>query len=45
MGGSPGVGGEGSVHIHAGIHGIGDLTSADFDWRNPTAKIVITRMK
>jgi len=44
-GGSPGVGGEGYVHIHAGIHGIGDLSSADFDWSNPTAKITITRMK
>jgi len=45
QGGSPDAGGEGLVHIHAGIHGIGDLTSADFDWRNPTARIVIKRMK
>lgn len=44
-GGSPDAGGEGYVHIHAGIHGIGDLSSADYDWRNPTAKIVIKRMK
>lgn len=45
FGGSPNAGGEGYVHIHAGIHGIGDLSSADFDWRNPTAKITIKRMK
>lgn len=44
-GGSPDAGGEGVVHIHAGIHGIGDLMAADFDWRNPTARIVIKRMK
>ena len=42
---SPDASGEGYVHIHAGIQGIGDLTSADYDWRNPTAKIVIKRMK
>lgn len=42
---SPNASGEGYVHIHSGIHGIGDLTSADYDWRNPTAKIVIKRMK
>ena len=33
-------GGEGFVHIHAGIHGIGDLPSPEnLDWRNPAAKI------
>lgn len=37
--------GEGYVHIHGGIHGTGDLTSATFDWRNPAAKITVTRMK
>lgn len=37
--------GEGYVHIHAGIHGIGDLIAADYDWRNPTAKITIKRMR
>ncbi len=44
-GGSPDADGEGYVHIHAGIQGIGDLTSADYDWRNPTARIVIKRVK
>lgn len=37
------VEGEGFVHIHAGIHGIGDLTAAEHDWRNPVAKINIRR--
>jgi hypothetical protein len=45
MGASPGVGGEGYVHIHAGIHGIGDLAPDVFDWRNPVAKITISRTK
>lgn len=42
-GGSPGTGGENFVHIHAGIHGIGDLPPSDRDWRNPVAKITIQR--
>ena len=33
------------VHIHPGIHGIGDLSAATYDWRNPAASIVITRVK
>lgn len=43
-GGSPDAGGEGYVHIHAGIHGIGDLVAADRDWRNPVAKVDIKRV-
>jgi hypothetical protein len=42
-GGTPG-GGEGYVHIHAGIHGIGDLEPALRDWRNPVARITIRRV-
>lgn len=42
---SPESDGEGYVHIHAGIQGVGSLASADYDWRNPTARIVIKRMK
>lgn len=38
------VGSEGYVHIHAGIHGIGDLAPATFDWRNPVAEIIIRRI-
>ena len=41
-GGAPG-GGEGYVHIHAGIHGIGDMDAGERDWRNPVAKITIAR--
>lgn len=44
QGGSPQVDGEGYVHIHAGIHGIGSLPAADFDWRNPVAQITIQRV-
>jgi hypothetical protein len=43
-GGKPG-GGEGYVHIHAGIHGTGDLDPAQRDWRNPVAQITIRRSR
>ncbi len=36
---------EGYVHIHAGIHGIGDLKPDVHDWRNPVAKVTIRRLK
>jgi len=45
-GGAPG-GGEGYVHVHAGIHGVGGVGSMNAslrDWRNPVAKIVIRRV-
>jgi len=42
---SPEAGGEGYVHISSGIHGIGDLHPNVYDWRNPTAKIVIKRVR
>jgi len=42
---SPYDDGEGFVHIHSGIHGVGDAIPAVLDWRNPVAKIVIERMK
>ena len=42
-GGAPG-GGEGYVHVHAGIHGLGDLRPGIRDWRNPVAKITIRRV-
>ncbi len=38
---SPDAGGEGFIHVHAGIHEIGDLVAADRDWRNPVAWITI----
>ena len=43
-GGKPG-GGEGYVHIHAGIHGIGNLPAATRDWRNPVALITVRRVR
>ena len=45
-GGADVIGGaEGFVHIHAGIHGIGDLAASLRDWRNPVAQITIRRIK
>lgn len=41
---SPNDSGEGFVHIHGGVQGIGDLAPT-MDWRNPVAKIVIQRVK
>lgn len=33
------------VHISSGIHDIGDLSAATYDWRNPVAAITITRVR
>jgi hypothetical protein len=44
-GGAPAGGEEGYVHIHAGIHGVGDLEPGMRDWRNPVARITIRRVK
>ncbi len=44
-GGSPEAGGEGYVHISGGISGKADLAAETYDWRNPTAKIVIERVR
>jgi hypothetical protein len=38
-------GAEGFVHVHDAIHGIGDLASSAWDWRNPVAQVVIKRVK
>ncbi len=38
-------GAEGFIYISNGIHGIGDLTSAAYDWRNPVARVVIQRVR
>ena len=40
--------GEGYIHIHAGIHGIGGsdgLDAAVFDWRNPVVQVTIERIR
>lgn len=36
---------EGFVHIHNGVHGIADLAPDAYDWRNPVAKVTITRVR
>lgn len=41
---SPNADGEGYVHIHGGIHGIGDLPANVYDWRNPVAKITVRKV-
>lgn len=42
---SPSDDGEGFIHIHNGVHGIGDLLPATMDWRNPVAEIKIERVR
>jgi hypothetical protein len=44
-GDKPTGGEEGFVHIHAGIHGVGNFSPAKRDWRNPVAKISIRRVR
>ena len=45
---SPEAGGEGYVHVHAGIHSAGDdvtvLNASKRDWRNPVALVKIKRI-
>ncbi|HUV21879.1 MAG TPA: spondin domain-containing protein [Gammaproteobacteria bacterium] len=36
---------EGYVQIHRGTQGIGNLSAATYDWRNPVARITITRVR
>jgi len=40
--------GEGYIHVHAGIHGIGGpngLDAATHDWRNPVVEVAIERIR
>jgi hypothetical protein len=32
------------VHIHSGVHGVGDLAPNVHDWNNPVARVLVTRM-
>jgi hypothetical protein len=50
----PGCGGGGAhdpalaeeyVYIHSGIHCMGDLVPAEYDWQNPVAAIKVQRVK
>ena len=43
-GGNGGLEGEGFVHVHAGVHGVGDLVPARHDFRNPVARVRIDRV-
>jgi len=36
---------EGYVYIHSGIHGMGDLDPAQFDWQNPVATIMVQKVE
>jgi hypothetical protein len=40
-GGADVGGGEGFVHVHRGVQGVGQLKASDRDWRNPVAVITI----
>ncbi len=44
-GGGAHEGGECFIHVHAGIHGVGDMTPSARDWRNPVARIVVRRVQ
>lgn len=43
-GAAPSGGEEGYVHIHAGIHGSGDMDRGRRDWRNPVARVTIRHL-
>ena len=44
-GGAPAGGEEGFVHVHSGMHGVGDFSAALRDWRNPVARISVRRVQ
>lgn len=44
-GASPTGGEEGFVHVHNGVHGIGDLITSQRDWRGAVARVSITRVR
>jgi hypothetical protein len=37
------AGAEGFIHVHPGLHGLADLSPADWDWQNPVALIKVAR--
>ena len=48
VGPSPGMmndGDENYVHVHRGTHGIADLEAHVYDWRNPVARITVTKVR
>lgn len=36
-------GAEGFIHVHSGLHGIADLSPAEWDWQNPVVRIAVAR--
>lgn len=44
-GGAPSDGEEGFVHVHNGMHGVGDFDEGERDWRNPVARVSIRRIQ
>ncbi|CAM9591785.1 unnamed protein product [Ectocarpus sp. 8 AP-2014] len=38
-----GRGSEGFIHVHRGINGVGDLSKADYGWKNPVAEVVVSK--
>jgi hypothetical protein len=44
-GGAQAGAGEGFVHVHRGMHGIGNFTAAARDWRNPVAQISVRQVR
>jgi len=43
VGASPGDDGEGFVHIHRGLQGVGDLNAERQSWLNPVAIVTVTK--
>jgi len=41
---SPDDDGEGYIYTHPGIHGVGDLDTAEYDWKNPAAIVEIQKL-
>ncbi|CAM9927415.1 unnamed protein product [Ectocarpus sp. 6 AP-2014] len=37
------IGSEGFIHVHRGIKGVGDLSQADYDWKNPVAEVAVSK--
>lgn len=33
--------GEDFIHIHRGVHGVGDISEDAYDWRNPVAEVLV----
>jgi hypothetical protein len=44
-GGAQVGGGEGFVHVHRGMHGVGDFKAIARDWRNPVARVTIKAIR